>query len=221
MGKTARRARLRLPDFGLPAALPGRVGLDENHDAGQFLVAFDALLYEAGILDACLVHHMGHANERSRGDSRLVDWPDSTLKLVRDGDSHNAPRYFSVLGRDAAVGEGLLSFNQRNRHLTYAAGSRVDAELEAVMLDVIKLLAEDFVNKGNGLSMRAIERDMAGHARSKVNAAVRRELDGCSPRISVKTGGPRGAHLHHVAHPCSKCGMPVVTGGPKHLGCGP
>ena len=62
------------------------LGLDENHETGQFLGAFDALLYEAGIPDACLVHHMGHANERSRGDSRLVDWPDSTLKLVRDGD---------------------------------------------------------------------------------------------------------------------------------------
>ena len=53
----------------------------------RFLATFDALLYEAGIPDACLVHHMGHANERCRGDSRLVDWPDSTLKLVREGDS--------------------------------------------------------------------------------------------------------------------------------------
>src|SRR5262249_46362061 len=51
------------------------LGLDEQHEAGRFLVAFDELLKEARIPEAALVHHMGHVAERARGDSRLRDWP--------------------------------------------------------------------------------------------------------------------------------------------------
>jgi hypothetical protein len=59
------------------------LGLDENHDAGKFLTAFDALLSEASTSgDATVVHHMGHSNERSRGDSRIQDWPDAIWKLA-------------------------------------------------------------------------------------------------------------------------------------------
>ena len=45
------------------------LGLDERSEAGKFLTAFDELLAEAGIPDAFINHHMGHAGERSRGDS--------------------------------------------------------------------------------------------------------------------------------------------------------
>ena len=50
--------------------------LDENRDAGRFLVAFDALLIEVGggsPVDGIVVHHMGHTDERSRGDSRIIE----------------------------------------------------------------------------------------------------------------------------------------------------
>ena len=40
------------------------LGLDEHHDAGRLLVAFDALLSDAGIGEALVVHHMGHVGER-------------------------------------------------------------------------------------------------------------------------------------------------------------
>lgn len=59
------------------------LGLDENRDAGKFLVWFDALLNEAGVAEANVIHHMGHGQERSRGDSRILDWPDATWTLVR------------------------------------------------------------------------------------------------------------------------------------------
>src|SRR5262249_50473852 len=35
-------------------------GLDEHHDVGRVLVAFDTLLREARIAESCVVHHMGH-----------------------------------------------------------------------------------------------------------------------------------------------------------------
>ena len=43
------------------------LGVDENHETGLFFGPLDALLQEAGIRECALVHHMGHANERSRG----------------------------------------------------------------------------------------------------------------------------------------------------------
>ena len=61
------------------------LGLDESREAGRFLVAFDTLLADAGTEDAALVHHMGHQNERARGDSRLQDWPDAIWKVEPRG----------------------------------------------------------------------------------------------------------------------------------------
>ncbi len=94
------------------------LGLDENHDAGRFLVAFDALLAEAGIGEAVVVHHMGHSGERARGDSRLQDWPDATWRLVREKDQPDSPRYFTAYGRDVDVPEGRLEFDPDTRRLT-------------------------------------------------------------------------------------------------------
>ena len=86
------------------------LGLDESHDAGTFLAAFDALLVEAGVGDGLIVHHMGHVGERARGDSRLQDWPDAVWRLVRETDDPGSPRYFTAHGRDVHVAEGRLSF---------------------------------------------------------------------------------------------------------------
>ncbi|TAM69143.1 AAA family ATPase [Mycobacterium sp.] len=87
------------------------LGLDENHDAGRFLVAFDALLAESGINEALVVHHMGHSGERARGDSRLQDWPDALWRLVREKDEPDSPVYFTAYGRDVDIPEGYLEFD--------------------------------------------------------------------------------------------------------------
>ena len=88
------------------------LGLDENREAGRFLVPFDALLAQAGINDSAIVHHMGHTGERSRGDSRIQDWPDAIWRLVRETDEPGSPRYFSAFGRDVNVPEGRLAFDE-------------------------------------------------------------------------------------------------------------
>jgi hypothetical protein len=53
---------------------------------------------------------MGHGQERSRGDSRLLDWPDVNWKIVKESQSETDPdeapgdrRFFSALGRDVNV----------------------------------------------------------------------------------------------------------------------
>ncbi|MGH3496300.1 MAG: AAA family ATPase [Nocardioidaceae bacterium] len=106
------------------------LSLDENHDAGQFLVAFDDLLNQAGITETIIVHHMGHSAERSRGDSRLMDWPDALWKIVRDKDEEDetaddpaGARYFSAYGRDVDIGQAELSYDPDTRHLTLGTGA--------------------------------------------------------------------------------------------------
>jgi hypothetical protein len=185
-------------------------GLDENRDAGLFLVKFDAMLEEAGIRDAMIIHHMGHQGERSRGDSRLLDWPDATWKLVRSDESPASERYFSAYGRDVSVPEGRLTFNESTRHLTYAPGSRGDAEAEAALSAVIELLSDPARNTEGGLSGRAIELSVTGeHTRTAVRAAIK-----CGVRrglIRVEEG-PRRSTLHSIAQPCGDCGRPLAAG---------
>lgn len=190
------------------------LGLDENRDAGKFLVQFDALLAEAGITDAMLVHHMGHAHERARGDSRLQDWPDAIWRLVRENDEPGSPRYFSAYGRDVNVAEGRLSYDPSTRRLYYAAGSRIDTKVEAAYLAVIKVLA---AKSGEPLSKNAIEAELAEeHTQKAIRTAIARSVE--SEIVAIETG-PRGAKLHRIAHPCAGCGMPVTADGAVHESC--
>ena len=189
------------------------LGLDENRDVGRFLVAWDALMKDAAIPDATLVQHMGHANERARGDSRLLDWPDVGWKLVRENDDPSSPRYFSAYGRDVNVPEGRLSFDAATRRLTYAAGSRHAVKVEEAVNAIIKLLAES-ADGDDGLSGRAIEIALAGEQpRDTVREALKNALhvDDEKRLIGVKKG-KRNAKLHHILHPCGGCGSPVLDG---------
>jgi hypothetical protein len=209
-------------------------GLDESRDTGKFLIAFDALLHEAAISDAAIVHHMGHTGERARGDSRLQDWPDAIWRLVREDDQPSSPRYFTAYGRDVDTPEGRLCFDPDTRRLTYAPGSRSDAKAEAAQRDVITLLAA--IAKANPATARGPNPDCfsknqiegvlrgagygdhteQGHSQRSVRAAIARAV--ARGLVAVKDG-PRGAKLHHIANPCSECGMPVINGGERHLSC--
>lgn len=88
-------------------------GLDENREAGIFLNAYDALLREAGIDSSLVVHHMGHGAARSRGDSRIMDWPDALWKLTRaDPDEPASKRFFSAFGREVNVKQQPLHYRE-------------------------------------------------------------------------------------------------------------
>ncbi|MGH3934869.1 MAG: AAA family ATPase [Pseudonocardiaceae bacterium] len=100
------------------------LGLDENHDTGRVLVALDELAASAGVGEFALIHHMGHAGERSRGDSRLRDWPDAEWRIIRADDDPASPRFFTAYGRDVEVPETALQFDPATRRITAAGGSR-------------------------------------------------------------------------------------------------
>jgi hypothetical protein len=169
------------------------LGLDEHGEAGRFLVAFDALLSEAGISEACIVHHMGHTSERARGDSRLRDWPDCEWRVVRQDEDPASPRFISAYGRDVDVPEIQLAYDDATRRLTIAGGSRRDAKARAALVDVVAIL------RGQGaLSGRAIKAALDGgeHARDTIEAAL---VLGVRIATLQTEAGPRRSKLYRVS----------------------
>lgn len=170
------------------------LGLSEDKDAGRVLVAFDALLAEIGATEGVVVTHMGHANERARGDSRLLDWPDALWKIVRgddEGDDTEQARYLSAIGRDVAVPEGQLTYDAATRRLTYTDGSRKDSAARAAMPELLALVRAE----PGRLSKNAAEtrlKDDHGIAQKSARAAIREAIKDGS---IVATPGPHNANL--------------------------
>ncbi|MGH3273246.1 MAG: AAA family ATPase, partial [Streptosporangiaceae bacterium] len=131
------------------------IGLDENSgaDVGSFLDgALGELLAESGASEAVVIHHMGHAAERSRGTSRLRGWPDAEWLLVRQDDEPGSERYFKAYGRDVDVAERRLDYDPVTRALTIAGGSRRQAKSAAALADLVRV-----VTAQPGINARAIE----------------------------------------------------------------
>jgi hypothetical protein len=200
------------------------LGLDEHRDAGRYLVALDALLTEAEIPEALIVHHMGHAGERSRGDSRLRDWPDVEWRIVRQDDDPASPRYITAYGRDVDVPEAQLAYDEQTRRLTIAGGSRRDAKQRAALDAIVAVLD----GSADALSGRAIEAALedSEHARADVRAALR--LGSRTGTLSV-TEGPRRSKLYSpvsqcatvrqqcASAPASECAAPFIGGRTRAL----
>lgn len=174
------------------------LGLDENREAGRFLVAFDALLSAAGVSEALVVHHAGHNGERARGDSRILDWPDALWNIVKDKQEDGVlagavPRYFSAYGRDVDVAQSLLGYDSLSRRLSIVGGSRKDARVEAALSTVCHVLAKT----GQPMSKNGIEQAVAGaeHARGDVRAAIKL---GIQRGMFNHSRGERGSHLLFV-----------------------
>ena len=170
------------------------LGLDENHDAGRFLVALDALLTDAGIAEALVIHHMGHSAERSRGDSRILDWPDASWTLVRETNDPASARFIKAYGRDVEQPEQRLAYDATTRRLSIDGGSRRDLATQ----DALEALLGVLDAATEPLSFRGIQEAMEGSefSRDTVRDAAKRGV--ANGQISTKSG-PRNAILHQCA----------------------
>lgn len=169
------------------------LGLDEHHDVGVFLVALDALLAEAGIAEALVVHHMGHTNERSRGDSRLRDWPDVEWRLVRKDDDPASARFIAAYGRDVDIAEQELGYDSVTRRLTIVGGSRRDAKVEDALSAVLAFIGAAVAPPGRNAILKGLKE--SGHAKNVLIAAIKL---GIARGHVVTTPGKQGAQLHSI-----------------------
>jgi hypothetical protein len=178
------------------------LGLSEDKDAGRFLVAWDALKREAGVSESVVVHHMGHNQERSRGDSRLLDWPDVNWKIIKESqsettdheelDSGGGRRFFAAHGRDVMVSEGLLKWSETGRTLTYIDGGRREAKaIDAI--DIIREILADPENK-NGLGIVALTDKMhvEGIGKTIARRSIKKAID---TYIIIETDGGRNSKI--------------------------
>jgi hypothetical protein len=144
-----------------------------------------------------IVHHMGHANERARGDSRILDWGDQLWKLVRDDSDDRIPieeraRYFAAFGRDVYVRESRLSYDPSTRRLSITGGTRRESKGEEAWPDVQK-----FIKANPDCSANRIEKHLEGkHSKEAVRAAI----DAAEKRgdLHIERTGPGLANLHRL-----------------------
>ena len=173
------------------------LGLKESSEAGRFLTPFDELCDKAGIPDARIVHHLGHHDERSRGDSRLRDWPDVEWQLVRENkDDPASARYIKAYGRDVEVAESLLLYDAESRHLTLTGCTRKDTKARAAIPDIINLVE----TADSSLSQRGILEALSetAHSRESLKRALRLlRADGTLNMVK----GPRNAWLFTLTAP--------------------
>jgi hypothetical protein len=171
------------------------LGLSEDKDSGRFLAAFDELLWEAGVPQSMVIHHMGHVGERSRGDSRILDWPTAIWKLVKkDSEDPMAPRWFSAYGRDVFAPESLLSYDHSTRHLTIAGGSRKDAAADEAWPHIQEYLADHPDCSGKAIETHMKDEHDVGWS------AVRRAIELAEERgeVVVQPTGKGKPSLHRL-----------------------
>lgn len=154
------------------------MGLDENREMGKLLYPLTDMLTAAGVDDVLVHHHMGHANERARGDSTLLGWSDANWKIVRDDDHPLQPRYFStdkVRDADDPVREGLLSFDKATGRLTYAGGNRATTHqaenVEKRLSAVLDALADKATEGTDEMNVSQI-RSAVGGKKETTDAAL-------------------------------------------------
>src|SRR5262249_39098124 len=140
-----------------------------------------------------LFHHMGHAGERSRGDSRFRGWPDVEWRMVRQTDDPASDRFIVAFGRDVDMSELQLHFDQQSRRLTVSGGSRHDAKsMEALDEVLMRLTKASEPMTGRGIK-GAMEK--SGFSKDTIDSALR--LGTRTGALSV-SDGPRNSKLYSI-----------------------
>jgi hypothetical protein len=180
------------------------LGIDENSNSevGGFLAALDALAHDAALDEHAAVHHAGHGEEqRARGASSFLGWPDATWQITRgDGVS-----FLQAEGRDVALEETELRFDRTTRHLTLGEGNRASTKAAGDVEMVV-----GFVTDNPG----ATQRDIVGELKREHQYGQQRAVE--AVRAAVKDGhvhthaGEGRRQHHHLGSACDRCPSLVV-----------
>lgn len=170
------------------------LGLSEDKEAGLLLDALGELVTDTGAGELVVVHHTGHEGKRSRGDSRILDWPDQLWNLHRD--ERTGARSFSAYGR---LDDGVqhvpreLVLDPATRHLSIGDQHRpTSSEVAGSVLRrrIVAFLGE-LPDDHPGATTNTVRRDVVGNrdALSDELAAMVRE--------GLVTATMRGQARHH------------------------
>jgi len=104
------------------------LGLNENTEARDLLYAIDELMLRAEVSDYLVTHHMGHGDDRARGDSAMLGWPavlwnyklPKTKANNRYVSDHKGMRTMSVMGRVDEIDDFQLVFDKETNHLAFS-----------------------------------------------------------------------------------------------------
>jgi hypothetical protein len=145
------------------------LGLDENSNAevAQFFGWWAESLTAAGVKDDVIVHHTGHAGQRSRGASRLLDEPDAIWTLTKDADDDDdggefsslelPTRYLAAYGRDVEMSTEALAYDPFTRRLTLTGEGKKSIGADKVAKRII-----DHMRDGKLLSHSALADGVSG-----------------------------------------------------------
>jgi 5S rRNA maturation endonuclease (ribonuclease M5) len=176
--------------------------LSEDKDASKFLGDFDAMLVEAGVPDAMVIHHMGHGQERARGDSGILGWADAIWTLVlKDPQNPASPRYFRAYGRiERDIPESMLDYDDLTRRLTLVGGTRADSDADAAKPHVVTYLrAHPLTKETPAPSQTAIQKALKDDLSIPVKV-TKRAIEGLVRKrvVDVRPGRTGTATAHHL-----------------------
>lgn len=159
------------------------LGLDENSnaDVARFFAWWSDALTQAGVVDDLVVHHTGHAGQRSRGASRLLDEPDAiwTLTKADSGEDEDEldemfgdgpTRFLQAYGRDVDLAAEGIEYDPQTHGLALNGQAKGKANGKKIERAIIKAMAD-----GQPRSKNAIIKEVGGK-RENAYAAIERLL---------------------------------------------
>ena len=159
---------------------------DSNADVARFFGWWSEALADAGVSDDMIAHHAGHAGQRSRGASRLLDEPDAIWTLTKatahgsedDDDMLVADdrRFLTCYGRDVDLPESGLDFDPATGRLSIVDGSGAQLRREAKEAGYESAVLSALAGHGGvNVTTRGIVK--SGGKESQMVAALKRLVD--------------------------------------------
>lgn len=190
------------------------LGIEENSNSevGAVLTALDRLCLDGGVDELACVHHAGHgAEQRSRGASVFVGWPDAFWELKRDTEDDSNSRFLFAEGRDVLLPETALNYDCTTRRLSLGTGGRVAARV-ARDAEIITAIVTEAPGKTNN-ALRTLARD------TEIGTKVQRAQDAIKEARNAGLvhihRGPNNAQFHFQGGHCGGCGLGVDPSGPQ------
>jgi hypothetical protein len=179
---------------------------DSNSDVARFFAWWAEALDLAGVQDDLIAHHAGHAGQRSRGASRLLDEPDAIWTItkaqakVEDDDVLKADdrRFITAYGRDVDLPESGLDFDATTGRLTILDDSPALLRRKSTQ-DAYEMKVLDVIRGMGGVNISTRDIIKSGGREQELKAALDRLVGaGVILRDDLGNGRPT---LHSLISP--------------------